>query len=152
MCNPIVGNIKKERRVFTLHPATFCPGGLDSQFLSCGDSLPQNSKNLSTKLAKLPPVGHYHASPMLQIPHGLCGAHQANPRTSCHVKENATQSLGTSKILLLWALLNLNPPVASPDGFAIETGRHSLRGLKRTSAILHCLLMQTKQHTQPWQS
>ena len=36
-------------------------------------------QNLSTQLADFSLVGQYHASPMLQIPHGLCAAHEANP-------------------------------------------------------------------------
>jgi hypothetical protein len=35
-------------------------------------------QNLSTQLAKFPLVSRYHPSPMLQNPHGLCGAYQAN--------------------------------------------------------------------------
>ena len=48
-------------------------------FLSHGDS-DSELHNLSTQLAKFPLAGCYHANPMLQIPHGLCGAHQTNPR------------------------------------------------------------------------
>jgi hypothetical protein len=46
-------------------------------FLSRGDT-DSGLQNLSTQLARFPLVGHYHASPMLQISHGLCGAHEAN--------------------------------------------------------------------------
>jgi hypothetical protein len=35
-------------------------------------------QNLSTQLTRFPLAGRYHASSMLQSPHGLCGAHQAN--------------------------------------------------------------------------
>ena len=60
-----------------------CPGSLASHvleatlFLSYGDcnSEPQN---VSTQITKFPLVDHYHASPMLQNPHDLCGASQAN--------------------------------------------------------------------------
>jgi hypothetical protein len=48
-------------------------------FLSHGDSLAQSSRNISTQLTKLPLAAPYHASPILQIPHGHCGAHVANP-------------------------------------------------------------------------
>ena len=68
-------------------PVTLCPGGLVGYalaakadlFLFCGDS-DSELQNLSTQLTRFPLVGRYHASPMLQSPHGLCGAHQANPR------------------------------------------------------------------------
>ena len=46
-------------------------------FLSHGDS-DSELHNLSTQLTKFPLVGGYHANPMLQSPHGLCGTHQAN--------------------------------------------------------------------------
>jgi hypothetical protein len=66
MSNIVAGN-----QVPSLYPATLCPCGLVGQFLSRGDSLTQSSKisppsSLSSLLA-----GHYHASPMLQNPHGL---------------------------------------------------------------------------------
>ena len=48
-------------------------------FLSHGDS-DSELHNLSTQLTRFPLLGRYHASPMLQSPHGLCGEHQANPR------------------------------------------------------------------------
>jgi hypothetical protein len=38
-------------------------------------------------------------------------------------KKIVTQSLGTAA-KILYAILNLNPPVANPDGSAIETRRH----------------------------
>ena len=47
-------------------------------FLSHGDS-DSELHNLSTQLARFPLVGHYHTNPMLQNPHGLCGAHLAKP-------------------------------------------------------------------------
>ena len=53
-------------------------------FLSHGDS-DSELHNLSTQLTSLPLVGHYHANPVLQIPHGLCGAHQANPRFAAYL-------------------------------------------------------------------
>ena len=48
-------------------------------FLSHGDS-DSELHNLSTQLTRLPLASHYHTSPVLQIPHGLCGAHLANPQ------------------------------------------------------------------------
>ena len=63
----------------SLCPASLCPGGLAGLFLSCGDPLVQSSRNISTQLTRFPLVGRYHASPMLQVSHGLCGAPQANP-------------------------------------------------------------------------
>ena len=65
-------------------------------FLSHRDSLTQSSWTVSTQLARFPLTGHYQANPVLQIPHSLCGAHQANPcflswtQLSPHGKENAT--------------------------------------------------------------
>jgi hypothetical protein len=47
--------------------------------LSHGDS-DSKHQNLFTQLAGFPLVGPYHTNPMLPIPHGLCGTHQANPR------------------------------------------------------------------------
>jgi hypothetical protein len=46
-------------------------------FWSRGDS-DSVLHNLSTQLAKFLLMGHYHASPMFQNPHYLCGALQAN--------------------------------------------------------------------------
>ena len=37
-------------------------------------------QNLLSQLTKFPLVGRYHASLMLQNPHGLCVAHLVNPR------------------------------------------------------------------------
>lgn len=47
-------------------------------FLSHGDS-DSELQNLSTQLARFPLAGRYHTSPMLQILHCLCCAHQTNP-------------------------------------------------------------------------
>jgi hypothetical protein len=47
-------------------------------FLSSGNS-DSELHNFSTKLDRFPLAGHYHANPMLQVPHSLCGAHLANP-------------------------------------------------------------------------
>lgn len=47
-------------------------------FLSLGDS-DSVLQNLSILLAKFPLVGCCHTNPVFQIPHGLCGAPQANP-------------------------------------------------------------------------
>ena len=46
-------------------------------FLSHGDS-DSELHNLSTQLARFPLVGCYHTNPVIQIPHGLCGAYLAN--------------------------------------------------------------------------
>jgi hypothetical protein len=48
-------------------------------FLSLGESLAQSSRKVYTQLPKLPLEGLYHTSSILQVPHGLCGAHQVNP-------------------------------------------------------------------------
>jgi hypothetical protein len=50
-------------------------------FLSPGDP-DSELHNLYTQLARFPLVGHNYAKPMLQIPHGLFGATQANPRSA----------------------------------------------------------------------
>ena len=82
----VVGNIKKrDQLVPALCPAILCPGWLAgwlamlwwAMFLSHGDS-DSELQNLSTQLAKFPLVSRYHASLMLQNPHGLCGAHRVN--------------------------------------------------------------------------
>ena len=48
-------------------------------FLSCGDS-DSELLSLSAQFARFSLVGWYHVNRVLQIPHGLCGAHLANPR------------------------------------------------------------------------
>jgi hypothetical protein len=52
---------------------------MDDLFLSHGYS-DSELYNLSTQITRFPQTGHYHANPVLQIVHGLCGAHLANPR------------------------------------------------------------------------
>jgi hypothetical protein len=47
-------------------------------FLSHGD-FDSEFHNLSTQLARFLLMGCYHANPVLQISHKLCGAPQANP-------------------------------------------------------------------------
>ena len=64
----VAENIKKEWQVPVLYPATLSLGGLDSQFLT---------QSLFTQLSKFPLAGCYRVSPMLQVPHDLCGTHQA---------------------------------------------------------------------------
>jgi hypothetical protein len=69
-------------------------------FLSHGDP-DSEFQNLSTLLAKFPLAGCYHAKRVLQKPHNLCGAPQANPRFATVLlsveprrclKENATHT------------------------------------------------------------
>lgn len=81
--NFVAGNIKKEP------PFRTCAGNSLPQkpgqpytgwqwpdlFLSPKTEL----QNLSTQLARFPLAGRYHTSPMLQILHCLCCAHQTNP-------------------------------------------------------------------------
>jgi hypothetical protein len=91
-------------------------------------------QNLFTQHTKFSLVGPHLANPVLQNLQGLCGTHQANPcfatipfslepsqatmwRKIPHKlssKATVTQSLGiTTRRLILWAILNLNPPPAS---------------------------------------
>ena len=62
---PFAGNSKKNSKLPMLHPAAFSHSCLRAP------------KSLHP--TKLPLAGCYHASPMLQNPHSLCGAHLANP-------------------------------------------------------------------------
>jgi hypothetical protein len=50
---------------------------LTELFSSLGDP-DSELYNLSTLLSRFPLVGHYHANPVLQIPHSLLGAARAN--------------------------------------------------------------------------
>jgi hypothetical protein len=109
-------------------------------FLSRRDS-DSELHSLATPLTKFPLAGRYHASPMLQSPHGLCGAPQANPRFATipfsleprqavpgrktpHKLSSETTLGATTKILTSQTLLNLNLLVANPNGAAFETRRH----------------------------
>ena len=75
------------QHVPTLVLATLCPGSLAGYALAGNglpvlahrDSLAQSSLNVSTQLTKLTLACRYHANPMLQLPHGFCGTHLANP-------------------------------------------------------------------------
>ena len=71
-------------------------------FLSHGD-YDSKLQNLSTQLAKFLLAGRFHASPMLQNPHGLCGAHQARKtQYKLSLEMMVNQSLGAAtKILIL---------------------------------------------------
>jgi hypothetical protein len=68
-----------------------------ADLLSHGDS-DSELQHLSTQLAWFVLAGRYHASPMLQSPHGLCGALWANPRVLSGIqwtywgKKNTTQT------------------------------------------------------------
>ena len=84
----VVGNIKKRTITFpccTLllsDPAGWSATHLRKMadlFLSHGDS-DSVLQDLSTQLTQFLQAGCYDANPVLQISHGLCGAHQANPR------------------------------------------------------------------------
>ena len=85
-CFLLQETLKRNCHVPELVPATLCPGGLAGHslagngqtVLSHGDS-DSVFQNPSTQLAKFLLVGHYHASPMFQNSHNLCGVHQANP-------------------------------------------------------------------------
>ena len=59
-------------------PSQPCTGG---QWLTCFYLMETDSElhDLSTLLTRFPLVGCYHTNPVLQISHGLCGAHLANP-------------------------------------------------------------------------
>ena len=60
-------------------PGWPCTSGqaMANLFLSHGGS-DSELHSLSTQLAKFPLAGCYHASLVLQILHGFCGAYQAN--------------------------------------------------------------------------
>lgn len=82
----VAGNIKKTNWHVPARVPRYpylSPGGLARLFLSHGDSGPELPKCLH-QLAKLPPVGHYPASPMRQpCPHGLCGRYTSGKPTIC---------------------------------------------------------------------
>jgi hypothetical protein len=63
---------------------------------------------------EIPLAGRYQDNPMLQKPHNLCGAPQANP------------CFAAVPFSLQQALLNLNPPVVNPNRSAIKTGSYIL--------------------------
>jgi hypothetical protein len=80
MC--VTGNIRKEwthSRTWVGNSLPWRPGWQWPTCFYFVETLTQSSKILSTQLTRFPLVGRYHPSPMIQNPHGLCGAHQANP-------------------------------------------------------------------------
>jgi hypothetical protein len=81
----LLQEILKDISFLQLH---LCPGHLAGHALA-GNGRPvfffffswrliQNS-SLSIQLTRFLLASCYHANPVLQIPHGLCGAHLANP-------------------------------------------------------------------------
>ena len=146
----VTGNtLKCNWHVPALVPPTLCPTSLVGYVLA-GNGRPVFNlmetdlelHSLSTHLTRFPLAGCYHDNNVLQIPHSLCGAPQANPhfaaipfslesrqaaalRKTPHKLSSqmtVTQSLAIVTTILIF---NLYPLVVNPDRSTIESRRHS---------------------------